>query len=262
MNIYIRNPQKADAFAAMFQNIRVIAETVNVTFDEEKMYIQTMDAGRVSIFELTLSKAWFCEYACEVPVTLGVNVAIIYKILAARDKTQEVHLQYDGETADQLSIHMTSSPEEPIVTFDKHFTAPLMEIECEMMGIPEIEYQVEMSMPSPTFATLIHQLRGFGDSLEIQCTEDRIQYIANSQEMGSMSVEIKIDDLVEFSIEEDCELKLSFGITYLHAICSYGKIAKDVEIKMHRDYPLCIAYRFEGGCVQYNLAPKISGTDT
>ena len=271
MNIRIRNPSKAEAFTAMFQNIRSITETLNISFSPEKMYIQTMDNSRVSIFEMTLLSEWFCEYQCDIPVTLGVNVKIVHKVLAARDKMQEIHIKYHPDESDQLFFSMKSPPLTAEATekelaianrvFDKNFTIPLMEIETETLGIPEMEYQVEMTMPSTTFATFINQLCGFGDSLEIRCSESSIYYIANSQESGSMSVEIKIDDLTEFAIEEGTELNVAFGLTYLNSIVSFGKIVKDVQIKINESHPLCILYEMPHGNIYYYLAPKINEND-
>jgi hypothetical protein len=74
-----------------------------------------------------------------------------------------------------------------------------------------------------------------------------------------MAVEIKIDDLTSFSIEENNELNLSFSLNYLHIICMYNKLSKDIEIKLHNDFPLKIEYIFgENAVLRYFLAPKIN----
>jgi len=46
-----------------------------------------------------------------------------------------------------------------------------------------------------------------------------------------MTVEIKIDDLDAFSINDGENVNLSFSLAHLHNICTYHKICKDVEIK-------------------------------
>ena len=56
MNIVINNPQKADSFASLFQHIKLFSEHVNVMFEKERVYLQSMDTSRVSIFEIELSK--------------------------------------------------------------------------------------------------------------------------------------------------------------------------------------------------------------
>ena len=54
MNIVINNLLKAEIFSNLFQHIKSFTDHVNITFNKEKMYLQTMDTGRVSIFEIHL----------------------------------------------------------------------------------------------------------------------------------------------------------------------------------------------------------------
>ena len=74
-----------------------------------------------------------------------------------------------------------------------------------------------------------------------------------------MAVNVRMDDLTEFAIEEECNLDLTFGLQYLQNICNYGKITKQVQIKLHGDYPLRIDYPLDNdGFVKYFLAPKMN----
>ena len=54
MNIKIDNPSKADTFSAVFQNMKSFTDNVNIIFDDEKMFVQAIDAGHVSILELNI----------------------------------------------------------------------------------------------------------------------------------------------------------------------------------------------------------------
>jgi proliferating cell nuclear antigen len=265
IDILIDNSAKVDAFTTLFQSLKSFSEHTNVQFDNERMYIQTMDSARISILEISLPTKWFCKYKCDQTVVLGINASVMYKILSSKDKNQSIRLQYkSGE--DKLNIHMCSQEGTTNAGFDRYFEAPLMDIESEYMAIPEIEYQMEMSLPSSIFSTLIHQLRGFGESLDIHCNEDNIRFTANTQESGSMSVDIRMDDLIEFSIEEECQLDMSFGLQFLQPVCSYSKISKTVNVKIHSDYPIRIEYplhlvgttpEIECGFIHFFLAPKI-----
>jgi proliferating cell nuclear antigen len=265
IDILIENSAKVEAFTILFQSLKSFSEHTNVQFDDERMYIQTMDSARISILEISLPKKWFCKYKCDQSVVLGINASIMYKILSSKDKNQSLRLQYkSGE--DKLNIHMCSLEGGSASGFDRHFEAPLMDIETEYMNIPETEYQMEMILPSAIFSTMIHQLRGFGESLDIHCNEDNIRFTANTQESGSMSVDIRMDDLIEFSIEEECQLDMSFGLQFLQSLCCYSKISKSVNVKIHSDYPLRIEYPLhlicvnteeECGYIHFFLAPKI-----
>lgn len=268
--IQIANPHNADIFSLLFQNIKLLTDHISITFYPEKMFLQTLDSARVSILEISLPASWFDLYECERAVTIGINSFILQKILSSRDKSQTIKILYEDEQNDHLYIHMESLNKN---IFPRYFDVPLIDLEQEMMNIPHTEYQAEISLPSAHFATLIQQLKGFGDVLEISCNENQIHMISKSIENGGMYVEIKIDELTGFSIEENEELHLSYSLQYLATICAFSKISKEVELKLKKDHPLCIEYVIgeKDGTIgdesthlakmKYYLAPKINLED-
>jgi proliferating cell nuclear antigen len=256
MEIILKNNAKAETFVAIFQHMRIFSDHVNIIFDENRMYLQSMDTSRVSIFEVELQKDWFDNYENSTAVCLGISASLLYKILSAREKTQELNIVYNEEESDKLSLHFTSDNKS---IFDKHFEMPLIDIEEQLMEIPETDSHAELTINSTNFANIINQLKMFGDTLDIDCSEEKICLHSSGQETGKMSVEIGIDDLNEFSINEGANLKLSFSLTCLHNICLYNKICKEVDIKWITDFPMQVTYKIdEKAKMKFYLAPKIS----
>ena len=73
---------------------------------------------------------------------------------------------------------------------------------------------------------------------------------------------MNIDDLTSFAINEGEELNMSFSLNYLHNICSFNKLSKEMEIKLCSNYPLCIIYDLNNdGFMKFYLAPKIDDSD-
>ena len=262
MDIHINQTSKAEIFAALFQHIKLFTEHVNIMFSEDKMFIQSMDSSRVSIFEIYLPASWFDVYTHTRPggITIGINAILLFKVLNARDKNQLLHIKFDDNNNDKLYLNFTS---ESNTVFDKHFEIPLIDIDVETMGIPDIDYQAEFSIPSINFAILINQLQMFGDTLQIECSEEKIQLSSTSSESGKMFVEIPIDDLTSFSILEGERLNLSFSLAHLHNVCLYNKLSRDVEINMSANYPIKMVYslgQMDAKFIFY-LAPKINDND-
>lgn len=252
---------KAEIFGCIFQHIRAFTDSVSLMFKPEGLYFQTMDSARVSIVELTLPKGWFDVYSFrhKGDIVLGLNTAILFKILNVREKQQKIQMVYDGAD-DSFAIHFTS---EDKAVFDKHFLCPLIDLDAETMVIPETEYTAEFTLPSITFSTLIQQLKTFGDTLDIECTEEKIQLAAKSSESGAMSVDVPIDDLNSFAINEGEQLRMSFSLTCLHNICAFSKTAKEISVRMCSDYPLSVIYPIteEDAYLKVYLAPKITDDD-
>ena len=257
MNIIIKANEKAVLFSSLFQHIKVFTEQINIMFESGRMYIQTMDSARVSIFEIEMPRNWFDSYELEngKSVCIGINISLLYKILSIRDSSQMIQLSLDGEL-ERLFIHFTS---ENKAVFDKHFELPLIDIECELMTIPTFESQADLTMCSTNFANIVNQLKLFGDTLNVECTEEKVSLTSTTQESGKMYVDINIDDLNSFAINEGQELSLSFSLTYLYNICLYHKIAKEVEIKFTESFPMNITYYLgdENTKISFYLAPKM-----
>lgn len=255
------NGSKAEIFTYIFQNIRPFTDNISLIFREGGLYFQTMDSARVSIVELTLPNGWFDGYSFshKGDIVLGLNTAILFKILNVREKQQKFQMVYDG-TDDSFAIHFTS---EDKTVFDKHFVCPLINIDSEAMTITDMDYTSEFTLPSTTFSTLIQQLKTFGDTLDIECTEDKIQMAAKSYENGAMSVDVPIDDLNSFAINEGEELRMSFSLACLNNICAFSKTAKEISVRMCIDYPLSIIYPIteEDAHLKVYLAPKITDDD-
>jgi hypothetical protein len=86
---------------------------------------------------------------------------------------------------------------------------------------------------------------------------------SNSQDCGTMSAEVRIDDLTSFSIEEGEQIIMSFSLLYLYNISQFHKLAKEVELKFKKGYPVQVVYNLgeEDTNLRFYLAPKISDED-
>jgi proliferating cell nuclear antigen len=258
MNIQLTSPVKAETFATIFQHMKLFTDNINIMFESERMFIQGMDSARVSIFEITLPATWFDEYEHEDQGTIliGISSSLLFRVLNTRDKSQNLIIKFDQENSDKLLVDFVG---ESKVAFDKHFELPLMNIDEEMMAIPEIDYQAEFSLSSSNYSNMINQMKMFGDCLEIKCSEERIDLLSNSVDLGKMSVNIPIEDLTEFSINEGETLDISFSLNYMHMFCMYSKLSKDVNLSIRDNYPMKMLYKLgeEGAQMTFYLAPKL-----
>ena len=258
MNIEITDHAHAETFCNLFQHIKLFTEHVNITFDQDKMFLQTMDSSRVSIFEIYLPSEWFNVYTCDnnEPINIGINANILFKVLNTRDKAQNIQIVFDNEHSDKIYIHFTGDDKK---IFDRHFELPLIDLDVEIMNIPEFNSDADITLPSIKFAEIINQLQIFGDTIEFLCNEEKIQLSSISSESGKMSADIDIDELNSYSINEDETMKISFSLSKLHSICMYSKISKEVEVLLTNDYPMQITYNLnmDDAKMVFYLAPKI-----
>jgi len=259
MDIEIRDKTNADAFCSIFQHVRLFSDHINITFNETQLYVQSMDSSHIVIFEIHLPKTWFDVYTRKEgsgDTTIGISADIFSKVLHTRDKTQLIRLEVSTEISDKLTVHFTGNDE--ITTLDKHFSLPLMDIESEMLSIPDFDSDVSITMPSANLASIINQLQIFGDTIEFHCSKEKIQMTSDSSVVGKMEVDIVNSSQTSYTVKDDVAMKVSFALYRMRDICSNSKLTKDVEIVLTDCYPIRVTYNVgNGGKMVFYLAPKI-----
>ena len=260
MDIEIHDNTYADYFCHIFQHLKLFSDHINLMFDNDKLYVQTMDSSHITIGEITLNKEWFGTYnykSNKEQIVLGVSSSVFYKVMNTREKNQVLCLNYDEDQTDRLFVHFKNKDN---TTFGKHFELPLMDIETDVLEIPDFDSNIKIKMPSVKFASLIQQLQIFGDSIDFNCMTDKIQLSSNTTENGKMEVDIDNSMLDTYELEDDNELKLSFTLSKMHDICLYSKISKEIIIILTENYPIKIIYSVgeNHGKMTFYLAPKFN----
>jgi proliferating cell nuclear antigen len=256
MKIVLENTGKCETFVTLFSHMKHFTEHINFIFQEDGLFVQGMDMTHVIIFEVTLPKTWFHVYELAQNVTIGINTNIMAKVLSVYDKTQQIEMSTETDS-DVFCIQYLHSSNK--LVFDKTLEIPLLDLEYELMEIPEIDYQAEITLNSNVFATLVSQLKQFGENLTITCSEENILLSAHSLEKGKMMTNIPIDDLHEYSIEEDQTLELSFALKYISEVAMYQKVAKHIGIFISQNYPMKLLYTLdeEHARLVFYMAPKM-----
>ena len=267
MDIIISGTDKCSTFCQVFQHLKLFSANINILFESKRMYIQTMDSYRISIIEIIIPDSWFSSYTISENVCIGVNTNYFFKILASREASQNITIHFDNDNSDTLFIALHS---ENKAVFDREFELPLIELEAELMSIPSYDTNADVTMCSSNFSSIVGQLKMFGDNVNISCNESKFVLSASSQESGKMNVNIEIDDLNSFAINDGANLELSFSLQYLNNICLYHKISREIEVKLTDGYPLKAIYHLdlnddssstESAKIIFYLAPRVDDND-
>lgn len=292
MEFQITNISKIEVFTTIFQNLMIFSDLVNLQFSENGLYIQGMDNSHISVYELIIPETWFNKYISpKQKIVIGISTIIFSKILSSREKTQEMKIIYDIENnTDKLCIFMGNFTNKKIINnqqtdeisntmkdmkiesqifhnnlsapFDRTFEMPLVDIDTELVEIPKFDYEAEITLCAAKFAAVIQQLKLFNDTMIIVCNEEKILINSADNNSAFMTVEIKIDEVSEYSIDEGKEIKLSYGLNYMNNICKFYKISKEVQLCLTTGYPIKMNYDIgEGANMKFYLAPKISDDD-
>lgn len=201
----------------------------NFDCDEEGIKLQAMDNSHVALVSVHLKVEGFSDYRCDRPLTLGVNIASLTKVLKCAKDDDEVVLMAN-DSADILRLVYNAKGMLPSFvwfylslldgwyeTDDSHYIfilasdrvaeyeIKLMDIDQETLGIPDTEYDAEVSMPSSEFTRLCRDLGALGESVRIEVNKEGVRFTSEGDSANG-SVLMKPGSAVK-SLGESSEKK-------------------------------------------------------
>jgi proliferating cell nuclear antigen PCNA len=251
MNFEITDKNRCLEFINIFKNLNNLTDSINIVVNSDRFYIQGMDQSHICVYELFLDKSWFHTWNVSSDKTYGFQLSMFNKILHTYSDTQMINLQADDES-DKMKINFTSKSD-----FNKFFELPLMDIDCEMLNIPECDYEVDIIMNAKKFKSLIDELTQFSDTVLISCNEGQFSVNADG-DAATMKVVVDMDDIENYSVIENETIDASFGLKYLAQMCQFYKLSSNCTIHISRNMPIQIKYEIdEDSMMRFYLAPKI-----
>lgn len=271
MKLIISNSCKAIKFTNIFNNLKNFTETTNMIFSENGLYIQGMDKSQCCLFELKINNDWFDNYEFQKSKDaekIGISNSIMHKILNTRRDNQNINISYLGNP-DKLSIHFVNEEteenekNEQIKTeFNKKIDIPLMDLESQLLSVPTTEYEAEITISSNMMREIVDELSIFNDKLEICLNEENIN-LKSSGVDGEMGITIKNDDIIEYAIIENGNLKQSYSIKFFKLMTGFNKLSSEVKLGFSVVNPMLMLYSLEtnnskSNYIKFYLAPYIN----
>ena len=263
MKLIIENKAKMEMFVGLFQLLKNWGSYLSLQFEQDQLYIQSMDKSHICLSSITIKAAWFSEYSVLQGTHLSVDAANFATMMNYALKHNRLEILYDDlKNPDKLCINLLNNSESDTNikvkdNFDHFFELPLMDVEHETLMIPEVDYDVEFTMDSKKFGELISELMVFGPNLNIVCAEDLLELNSNG-DSGKLKVNIPIDSLNEFAISEGEKLDISYSLTHIGKMCLSSKLGNEISLGISAEYPMALKYSLgEGSSVSFFVAPKI-----
>lgn len=240
------NKRNLTIFCQFVENIKNISEFITFHFEDNRLYTQGMSEDHCSIFELSILDKWF-EFYEKKPsdaTVITMRTATLAKILDTRHKSQFLVMEYEGEP-NRINIILKNKPNDEIKDeYPKEFEMPLINIDHEMLTIPDTEYSVDFNIDSTNIRNIVEQLMLFDNVIGVKCDEETIEFKSDGED-GTLTINLFDENnkyVEEFAIEEEYELNNEFHAKHLHNFCKFSKIAKKVCLSFTKDFPMSFQY--------------------
>jgi len=238
LTITIKNASKVYQFTQILHNLKGISNELNLVCKEDGLYAQGMDSSHVCLFEMVITPDWFDTYTCSEECMMGIHCEMLFKIISCIKDGQYIDMKYDPNVSgDKLTIDLLGN------SYDKSFELSLIDIDSDMVELPEKEYTADIRFVSKDFAELINQLSIFGDKLKVSCSDNII--LNSENEFGKVDITVKEEDIIEYMMEEGAELESSFGIKFVTMITKFSNLNKELAINISEEFPLKLTYNLD-----------------
>ena len=263
MELVLTNKQKTNQFSHIFKNLKNISTDVEMHVKDTGIYIQGMDTGHICLFELELKAYWFDEYKFNAPLRLGIHCELMHKIINCKEEHQNIRLK----TTNGEKLYVTLYPREGQTGITKEFELSLIDIDSELLEVPEVEYDADIEIVSQDLANLITQLSFFGKDLNIKCGENVV--FKGSGELGTMSAIMEEEQIIMYAVAEDTKVDLTYSMDYLVKFVSFAKLNSTAKMHFGKEYPMKLQYDLDfimdnededeevNNYIRFFLAPKI-----
>ena len=257
MKLTLQENAKKDIFLAMFQLFKNTSEYLHLIFKEDQFYVQGMDRSHICLFEIKLASDWFTEYYVQKSDVNHICIPslIFSNVLATCSQNHTLDMYYEGNP-DKLNLDFVVKSKEA-QEFSHSYVLPLVENDCDLLDVTESTFDVDFSISSKKIVDVCSKLVYFGDTMHIVCDEEHIE-IKSDGTNGEMKVNIDIDDLSEFSINEGETIDLFYNLNFVQKMCLTTKLSQEIQFGISKEAPMRMKYDLgDNNCVQIFIAPKV-----
>lgn len=261
MKVIISDNHRFEQFMNIFKHAKEVSDSFNIHIGKDGMFMQGMDQSHILILEFKLTKDWFETFDFDEENDnniYGINVTNLFKFLNTKQDNQKMIMSCHPD-GDKLLVEFKGDKAKE---YNKKINMSLIEIDQTLISIPDAEEEVEFMIEYVNFASSVEQLSLFGDTLKVEIDNDIIN-MSSSGTDGDMEIDIKTDDVEEFSADE-CDngsvlISQSYAIKFIKTMCNFNKVSKWLYIKVSNERPICCYYKLDNeSYVRLYLAPKIT----
>merc|ERR1712093_371922 len=240
----------------LIEAVKDLVTEANFDCSADGISVQAMDSSHVSLVGIMLKSEGFEHYRCDKNVSLGMNLASLSKILKCAGNDDVITMKAEDD-AEVITFMFESPNQEKISDFE----LKLMVIDSEHLGIPETEYNGEVTMPSGEFQKVCRDLTTFGDTATIAATKEGVKFSV-SGDIGTGNVTVRQNAAVEKEQQTLIDLQepvsLTFALRYLNFFTKATPMSESVTLSLSKEVPLATEYAIgDMGHLRYYLAPKV-----
>eukprot|EP01025_Chloroclados_australasicus_P039993 TRINITY_DN4163_c0_g2_i1.p1 TRINITY_DN4163_c0_g2~~TRINITY_DN4163_c0_g2_i1.p1 ORF type:complete len:317 (+),score=32.00 TRINITY_DN4163_c0_g2_i1:1-951(+) len=241
----------------IIEALQELVSEVNFDVTESGLSLQALDSSHVSLVCLKLKEDGFESYRCDRPMSMGLNVSNLQKLLKvasnedkltmrAQDNAEVIEFVFEGPGQDRML----------------DFAMKLMDLNTEQLSVPDQEYFCQVGMSSKFFTKLCRDFGAIGDTMMISIHKGGVRF-QTSGDIGCANMNLIHGGAPDAAngveiVKMQEPVTATFGLKFLNTFTKAEPLTEKVCISMSPDIPVEIRYDIgDMGCIKYFLAPKM-----
>lgn len=254
----------APVLKAILNAIKKLVTDVQLECSRTGVAMQSMDSAHVALVQFILYAEEFESFRCDYPLRLGIHIESLCRIINLAKKDDAIKLSAKDSTS-LMSIKFVGK------TREAEFTLKLLNIEADILGIPDTSIHSMIKMPSKEFKKVCSDLSVMGTTVRIETQKQNRAVFKVEGDMGRGTVTYSgtadSENWQDISVQVNEPLHQSFALGYLALIAMATPLSNQVILKLTRETPLSAEYSIEYplqapeprqyGYIRFWLAPKL-----
>ena len=240
---------QSNAIRILFEALKDILTDVNLQFSSEGIKIISMDGSKQAVINLKLEATKFEKFYCKTSTKAGLNMTSLYKIIKSIKNSDIITLYILESDTTKLQIEIENKEKKTnILTVLK-----LLDIDEDILEIPNIEFDTVKTMPSNDFQSYIRELSIITNKITLESNNSKFTL---SGDGDFAETKIVVGDSNTNELTANHNASGTFYIKYLLLFTKSTNLCTTVEIYLKNRYPLILVYNVANlGKLQYCLAP-------
>jgi proliferating cell nuclear antigen len=247
----------ASLFKKIIELTKDFLTEVNLVCTKTDISFKAMADSNIALISVHLDSNGFEKFSCNRDTSIDVNLVLLNKILNRVNNEDSLTISVNDESLDTLNLEFTNMASKRKNCYELR----LLEIEQNMLSIPEVNYPVVVEMLSKEFRSVCQDLLVINDVVTITVTENenRVKFTTTSDVGDKGTIELQETDTENpVKISSGSDIEISFSLKYLANISKAFVLSEQVRIYLEKEIPILLEYKMTNGYVRYYLAPRVN----
>ena len=247
---------QGNAIRTLFEVLKEIVHDVCLRIDSTGIKLLTLDGARCALVYMRLRADAFEEFWCNGSFTLGLNMSSMFKLVKTSGSHDTITLYMANATDNELGIKIENAEKNSVTDFK----VKLLDVDDEIITLPDVEFDNVITMPSAYFQRLCRDMLNLSDTMVIRSTGNQLVLACNGDFARQETVIGEADAGMTMSAKSDKVIESRFSLKYLSLFCKAANLSNTIELFLKESYPLILKYNVASlGELKFCVAPRVDG---